>query len=181
MVCGRCCEHRRISRSLRRLPNEVLERYEKWKDIVSISGPEGLRTIRGFNDEALRGEWRAYRSSHLNIQYRVIYRIDRDRVFVSVEKSLLMTMGDHKMTEYVKAKKVLDVSVGDSVRIIRELQGLSQNELAKLTGIPQSAISAIENDRINSGIEGAKTLAKALKCHPAVLVFPGWEIGKNAA
>lgn len=80
------------------------------------------------------------------------------------------------MDEYQLAKKTCDVSVGESVRIIRELQGLSQNELAALTGIPQSTISAIEHDKINLGIERAKILAKALKCHPAVLVFPGWDI-----
>ena len=79
-------EHRRVARSLGRLPREVLERYEKWKDIVRVSGPEGLRSIRGFNDEALRGTWQGHRSSRLNLQYRVIYRIERDQVFVNVEK-----------------------------------------------------------------------------------------------
>ena len=73
-------------------------------------------------------------------------------------------------------KKTCDVTVGESVKIIRELQGFSQNELAELTGIPQSTISAIEHDKINLGIERAKIIAKALKCHPAVLVFPGWNI-----
>lgn len=58
---------------------------------------------------------------------------------------------------------------------------LSQNELAGLTGIPQSTLSAIENDRVNLGIEHAKVLARALKCHPAVLVFPGWDIGQESA
>ncbi len=75
-----------------------------------------------------------------------------------------------------KAQKTIDVSVGESVRIIRELQHLSQNQLAALTGIPQSTISAIENDRVSIGVERAKVLARALKCHPAVLLFPGWEI-----
>ena len=59
---------------------------------------------------------------------------------------------------------------------MRELQELSQNTLAELTRIPQSTISGIENDRIKIGVERAKVLARALKCHPAVLVFPGWEI-----
>lgn len=68
------------------------------------------------------------------------------------------------------------MSVGESVKIIRELQGLSQNELAALTGIPRSTLSAIEHDQINLGIDRAKILAKALKCHPAVLAFPGWDI-----
>ena len=80
------------------------------------------------------------------------------------------------MKNYSKAKKMIDVSVGESVRIIRELQELSQAELAKLTGIPQSTISGIEHDRINIGVERAKVLARALRCHPAVLVFPGWEL-----
>ena len=75
-----------------------------------------------------------------------------------------------------KAQKTVDVSVGESVRIVRELQGLSQNGLTGLTGIPQSTISAIENERVNLGVERAKILARALECHPAVLVFPGWEV-----
>ena len=80
------------------------------------------------------------------------------------------------MKDYRKAKKTIEVSVGDSVRIIRELQELSQSQLAELTGIPQSTLSAIENNRVNLGVERAKVLAQALQCHPAVLVFPGWEI-----
>ena len=79
------------------------------------------------------------------------------------------------MSQFRAAKKRTAVSVGESVRIIRELQGLSQNQLAERTGIPQATLSAIENDRVRLGVERAKVLAKALKCHPAVLVFPGWE------
>ena len=85
------------------------------------------------------------------------------------------------MKDYRKAKKTVDVSVGESVRIIRALQEMSQNDLAEATGIPQSTISAIENDRVKLGVERAKVIAMALKCHPAVLVFPGWEIGKETA
>lgn len=85
------------------------------------------------------------------------------------------------MSNYKTAIKRVDVSVGESVRIIRELQGMSQNNLAKSSGIPQSTISAVENDRINLGVERAKTLARVLKCHPAVLVFPGWEVGNEHA
>ena len=76
---------------------------------------------------------------------------------------------------------MVNVSVGESVRIIRELQGLSQNQLSRMTRIPQSTLSAIENDRVNLGVERAKVLARALKCHPAVLVFPGWEVDKESA
>ena len=85
------------------------------------------------------------------------------------------------MNEYRPAKKRIEVSVGESVRIVRELQELSQNQLSALTGIPQSTISAIENDRVKLGVERAKTLATALKVHPGVLVFPGWELSEEAA
>jgi transcriptional regulator with XRE-family HTH domain len=92
-----------------------------------------------------------------------------------------MIVGESDMKDYRKAKKLVDVSVGESVRILRELQEMSQNELSDLTGIPQSTISAIENDRVNLGVERAKVLARALKCHPAVLVFPGWDVHQESA
>ena len=85
------------------------------------------------------------------------------------------------MSEYRKAIKRIDVSTGDSVRILRELQEMSQNDLAALTGIPQSTISAIENGRVRLGVDRAKVLAKALRCHPAVLVFPGWDVDHESA
>ncbi len=85
------------------------------------------------------------------------------------------------MNDYRIAKRNVDVSVGESVKILRELQELSQNELAQVSGIPQSTISAIENDRVQLGVERAKVLARALHCHPAVLVFPGWDIEHESA
>jgi transcriptional regulator with XRE-family HTH domain len=85
------------------------------------------------------------------------------------------------MSEFKKAKRRVQVTPGESVRIMREFQELSQNQLAEEAGIPQSTISAIERDRVNLGVERAKTLARALKCHPAVLVFPGWDIGHESA
>ncbi len=77
-------EHRRIARRAQRLPVEVLKRYEKWKDIVRASGPSGLRLIKGFHDEALRGEWKGHRSSRLGIQYRVIYTVVAQNILVEV-------------------------------------------------------------------------------------------------
>jgi len=78
-------EHRRVAKSLKGTPLDVLKRYEKWKDIVVISGPQGLKKIKGLNDEALSGRWTGYRSSRLNIQYRVIYKVAGDKVLVQVE------------------------------------------------------------------------------------------------
>lgn len=84
------------------------------------------------------------------------------------------------MKDYQRARTRTEVSVGESLRIIRDLQEVSQNELAEACGIPQSTISAIENGRVNLGVERAKLLARALQCHPAVLVFPGWDEGQFA-
>ena len=75
-------EHRRIDKQVASVPNDVLKRYEKWKDIASISGPPGLRLIKGFHDEALSGKWKNYRSSRLGLQWRLIYRvIPEERLF----------------------------------------------------------------------------------------------------
>ncbi len=86
-------EHRRLEKQLTQAPVEIQKRYEKWKDIVTLSGPEGLTLIRGFRDEALRGEWRGHRSSRLSRQYRVIYRVEGQRMYVNV---LEVTAHDYK-------------------------------------------------------------------------------------
>lgn len=77
-------EHRQASKQLDSLPEPVLKRYEKWKDVVTLSGPVGLKRIRGFRDEALKGKWKGFRSSRLNQQYRVIYQVKKSqfRVFI---------------------------------------------------------------------------------------------------
>jgi len=77
-------EHRRVVRRVAKTPIEILKRYEKWKDIVTISGPQGLRSIKGFRDETLGGEWKGHRASRLGDQYRVIYRIEAQRIVVQV-------------------------------------------------------------------------------------------------
>lgn len=80
----RIYEGLKVRKALRRLPIEILKKYEKWKDVVAISGPTGLRALPGLRDEALKGVWFGYRSSRLNIQYRVIYRIVKDELHVEV-------------------------------------------------------------------------------------------------
>lgn len=77
-------EHRSLVRKLPRIPTEILKRYEKWKDIVGLTGPEGLRLIKGFHDEALSGKWRGHRSSRLGPKYRLIYRIENEALYVPV-------------------------------------------------------------------------------------------------
>ena len=77
-------EHNTLVRKLDKIPVEVLKRYEKWKDIVTISGPNGLRLIKGFHDEALKSQWQGFRSSRLGKQYRLIYKIQNKKLYVKV-------------------------------------------------------------------------------------------------
>ena len=79
-------EHPQVDKDLSsgRVPIEILKRYEKWKDIAMLSGPQGLRAIKGFRDEALSGDWKGCRSSCLNEQWRVIYQVVADALLVQV-------------------------------------------------------------------------------------------------
>ncbi len=77
-------EHRRVAKQVKMLPDDMLKRYEKWKDIVMLSGSEGLRLIMGFHDESLRGEWKGCRSSCLGVKYRVIYKVVKTQILVQV-------------------------------------------------------------------------------------------------
>ena len=81
----RILKHHQVEKDLSaRVPAEILKRYEKWKDIASLSGPPGLRAIKGFHDEALSGEWKGHRSSRLNERWRVIYRVVSHLLLVQV-------------------------------------------------------------------------------------------------
>jgi addiction module RelE/StbE family toxin len=78
-------EHRRVDKQLSKsVPVDILKRYEKWKDIARMSGPAGLRQIRGFRDEALSGQWKGHRASRLGQQWRVIYRSRNDVLIIEV-------------------------------------------------------------------------------------------------
>ncbi|GAP66644.1 addiction module toxin [Mizugakiibacter sediminis] len=90
-------EHRQVDKELSsgRVPLYILKRYEKWKDIAMLSGPQGLRAIKGFRDEALSGEWKGFRSSRLNEQWRVIYKVVADVLLVQVVR---VTPHDYRRT-----------------------------------------------------------------------------------
>ena len=77
-------EHKEAVKALKRSPTEIRKNYLAWKRIVELEGPQGLRLIRGFHDEALKGEWQGFRSSRLNRQWRVIYKVDKDQLIVYV-------------------------------------------------------------------------------------------------
>ena len=77
-------EHHRLDKVIAKLPLQVVKKYELWKNIVFRHGPDKLREFPGFHDEKLKGEFKGQRSSRLNIQYRVIYSIEKEVVSVYV-------------------------------------------------------------------------------------------------
>jgi mRNA-degrading endonuclease RelE of RelBE toxin-antitoxin system len=77
-------EHKNVSKNIKKAPREILVRYEAWKRIVELDGPQGLRIFGGFNDKGLTGKWKGFRSSRLGLQWRVIYELRRDRFEVYV-------------------------------------------------------------------------------------------------
>jgi transcriptional regulator with XRE-family HTH domain len=81
---------------------------------------------------------------------------------------------------FERAKVHEKITPGEALKMIRELQGLSQNNLAKLTNMNQSNVSAIENGSRQMGRERAMAFAKALHVHPAVLLFPDFDMAEVA-
>jgi addiction module RelE/StbE family toxin len=82
-----------VKKELRRCPQRIREKYEQWKAIVSAGGPSHLLALSGLHDEALTGRWRGFRSSQLNLQWRVIYQVQSERVVVAVVRISLHDYG----------------------------------------------------------------------------------------
>ena len=77
-------EHHKLNKVIAKLPLQVVKKYELWKNIVFRHGPDKLREFPGFHDEKLKGGLEGQRSSRLNIQYRVIYSIEKEALSVYV-------------------------------------------------------------------------------------------------
>ncbi len=77
-------EKKSLVRKAKKIPKIILQRYEIWKRIIELEGPDGLREVKGLHDEALKGDWKGYRSSRLNKQWRVIYHIEGTKCEVYV-------------------------------------------------------------------------------------------------
>jgi transcriptional regulator with XRE-family HTH domain len=84
-------------------------------------------------------------------------------------------------SEFAPLQTKVKLTSGKAIRIYREVQGLSQLQLAKKSGLKQSTISGLENDRLTLGLDRAKVLARSLQVHPSVLAFPDWEVKNTAA
>ena len=79
-------ESRAAAAIIDKLPPQVAEKYAFWCAVIRQSGPHGLRAIKSFHDEKLSGKLADLRSSRLNQQWRVLYRVETDVVTVFVER-----------------------------------------------------------------------------------------------
>jgi len=77
-------EHKNIGKTCKKLPLEIVKKYELWKDIIFRHGPDKLQEFPGFHDEKLKGKRKNERSSRLSIKYRVIYKVEKELITVYV-------------------------------------------------------------------------------------------------
>lgn len=82
---------------------------------------------------------------------------------------------------FVKYKARSRLTPGFMIRHFRELQGMTQIELAEKAGMKQTTVSGLEHGRVTLGLDRAKAIARALRIHPSVLAFPGWDVERESA
>lgn len=71
--------------------------------------------------------------------------------------------------EFIPAGSYASLSTGEVIRMLRELKNWTQKDLAKKSGINETNLSSLENDRIEIGKKRAEQLAKAFLIHPAIM------------
>ncbi len=84
-------------------------------------------------------------------------------------------MAKRSSGEFVAPQAHAHLTTGEVIRMLRELKGWTQQELATRSGISATNISALENERVDIGKRRAEQLAKAFAVHPAIILFPEYE------
>ena len=80
-----------------------------------------------------------------------------------------------KRTEFVPAKPHAQLTTGEVIRMLRELKGWTQAELARRSAINATNISLLENDKVGIGKKRVEQIANAFDVHPAIIMFPEYE------
>ncbi|MBC7429845.1 MAG: helix-turn-helix transcriptional regulator [Bacteriovorax sp.] len=73
-----------------------------------------------------------------------------------------------------------DLSSAEVLKGLRIKSGLSQDQLAELTGIQRSNLSALENDRTQFTSYYAEIFAAVFKVHPSDILYPNGHVKKSA-
>lgn len=77
--------------------------------------------------------------------------------------------------DFIPARKHATITTGEVIRMLRELKGWTQEELALKSGINAKNISLLENNKVDIGKKRAEQLAHAFNVHPAIIMFPEYE------
>lgn len=77
--------------------------------------------------------------------------------------------------DFAPAKSRIKLTTGEVIRMLRELKGWSQEELARRSGVGANNISLLENDRLDIGKRRAEAFAKAFNIYPGIIMFPEYE------
>jgi transcriptional regulator with XRE-family HTH domain len=77
--------------------------------------------------------------------------------------------------DFVAARAHANLSTGQVIRMLRELKGWTQDELARRSSVGATNISLLENDKIDIGKKRVEQLAAAFDIHPAIIMFPEYE------
>ena len=85
-----------------------------------------------------------------------------------------------RATDFVPAKPRVPLTTGEVIKMLRELKGWTQKELATRCGISPSNLSQLEHDRLEIGKKRAQQLAMAFGVHPAIIMFPEYEASEIA-
>lgn len=85
------------------------------------------------------------------------------------------TIGSINKRYFHSAQTHITLSTGEVIKMLRELKGWTQRDLAAESGLAVSNISLLENNRVDLGKKRAQMLAKAFKVHPAIIMFPEYE------
>jgi DNA-binding XRE family transcriptional regulator/mRNA-degrading endonuclease RelE of RelBE toxin-antitoxin system len=170
-------EPNNVIKALQKLPRHIVEKYEIWKTVATNAGPTGLRSLGGARLEKLnKTQW----SCRLSKGYRVIFEIYEGLIKIEVidvgthdvYKKMSPMRSVRQFENYQPARRHTRITPGIAIRSLREMQDITQEALAKATGLSQGAISNLEHDRVPLGLSRARALARALHVHPAVLLFP---------
>jgi len=78
-------------------------------------------------------------------------------------------------SDFKRPKQHATLTTGKVIRMLRELKGWTQEELAHSCAINAKNISLLENDKVEIGKKRAEKLASAFKVHHAIIMFPEYE------
>jgi transcriptional regulator with XRE-family HTH domain len=84
-------------------------------------------------------------------------------------------MRSQRKNEFISAKPHATLTTGEVIRMLRDLKGWTQAELAQRSGISAGNISLLENEKGDIGKKRAEQIAEAFNVHPAIIMFPEYE------